>query len=344
MTRSSLIEELARNFPENGMKRLLEDPQNVEELLNILGEDILRRIDFSQMRTEPAVFVQRDYSHLASDIVLTAPLRVGTGKAKRRLYLYLLIEHQSEPEALMAFRLLEYEVAIYKSQLRAWIEEHGNTSGFAFQPVIGVIFYTGTQRWERVPNFAELVQGNELLSAYLPHLQPLTINLPELSEETLYQEGGLFGAVLHVLQQREQGREQFEGVLSHCLEQLAQLPQRGRWETLLSYLYALMYYAREEPERGSLTQMIERSIQSERHRKEVRNMGKTIAEALKEEGYREGALTALQQALIRLLRKRFGSAPHKMTARIKAAKDTEQLENWFYAVSTAKTLADVGIE
>ena len=42
----SIIEQLARNFPENGMKLLLEEPQNVEELFRILKDKVLRRIDF----------------------------------------------------------------------------------------------------------------------------------------------------------------------------------------------------------------------------------------------------------------------------------------------------------
>ncbi len=284
--------------------------------------------------------MQRDYSHLASDIVLTAPFKIGSGKAARRIYLYLLIEHQSEPDALMLFRLLEYEVAIYKSQPRAWLDEHGDPSGFAFQPVIGMIFYTGTQRWEqRVPTIAELVQGGELLAAYLPHVEPLTINLPELPEETLYGEAGFFGAVLHVFQQRVKRKScsEFRGLscIAVCSTwSRCRRAQRGRWQTLLSYLYALMYYAREEPERASLTQMIDRSIKSEKHRKEVRNMGKTIAEALKEEGLQTGQ----QQMLIRLIRKQFGSVPHKVSARIKATKDAEQLQTWGEAVLTADSI------
>src|SRR5579864_2278386 len=109
-----------------------------------------------------------------------------------------------------------------------------------------------------------------------------------------------------------------------------------------------MYYAREAPERANLTQMIDRSIKSEKHRQEVRKMGQTIAEALKEEGHQqgrlEGALTSLQQTLIRQMRKRFGSVPHKVSARIKATKDTNQLETWLDAFATADSIAEIGIE
>ena len=72
-----------------------------------------------------------------------------------------------------------------------------------------MIFYTGTQGWEQLPSIAELVQGSELLAPYLPHLKPLTINLLELTAETLYGDAGFFGAVLHVFQQREQNSSAF---------------------------------------------------------------------------------------------------------------------------------------
>ena len=52
--------DLVRRFPENGMKLMLEDPQNVCDLLAILGTDLRRLIDFSRMKLVQTTFVERD--------------------------------------------------------------------------------------------------------------------------------------------------------------------------------------------------------------------------------------------------------------------------------------------
>ena len=64
--------------------------------------------------------------------------------------------------------------------------------------------------------------------------------------------------------------------------------QRHRWLELLSYLMALVYHDRSQGEHQPLQEMIERSVGSGRDREEVREMGKTMAEVLREEGEKIG--------------------------------------------------------
>src|SRR4051794_19766786 len=110
MVDRGLIDRLIRNFPENRLKMMLEHPGNVRDVLGILAVRFIDRIDFSRMEVEPAQFVGPDFRHLAADLVLRAPLRApGRGRA-RWLTIYVLIEHQSEPDRLMPFRVLEYVI------------------------------------------------------------------------------------------------------------------------------------------------------------------------------------------------------------------------------------------
>jgi hypothetical protein len=69
--------QLARHFQENGLKMMLENAGNVHDTLRILGVKAVPRIDFAHMTVEPVHFVERDYRHIESDIVLKAPLRIG---------------------------------------------------------------------------------------------------------------------------------------------------------------------------------------------------------------------------------------------------------------------------
>ena len=73
--KKSRIRELVRNFPQNGMKLLLETPANVRDLMRMASPQFARLIDFNRMKAEPTHFVARDFRHLEADIVLRAPLR-----------------------------------------------------------------------------------------------------------------------------------------------------------------------------------------------------------------------------------------------------------------------------
>src|SRR5260370_30760642 len=139
-------EDFARQFPENGLKLLLQWPRNVRDALRIARYQQADAIDFDRLQVDPTTYVQRDYRHLESDIVLRGPLR----RRKQSLLIYLLIEHQSQPDRLMPFRALEYTTSIYRGQLREWSLTHDSLADFVFQPVLPVVFYTRTRRWPAV--------------------------------------------------------------------------------------------------------------------------------------------------------------------------------------------------
>jgi hypothetical protein len=89
----SRLHQIVRQFAENGMRLLLENPQNVCDLLGLSVPDIVQMIDSSRLKPIQTTFVQRDYRHVESDVVLVAPLRRRKGKRlARRLLIYILIE------------------------------------------------------------------------------------------------------------------------------------------------------------------------------------------------------------------------------------------------------------
>jgi seryl-tRNA synthetase len=92
-------------------------------------------------------------------------------------------------------------------------------------------------------------------------------------------------------------------------------------------------------ERSALHEAIDASVQTDQHRQELFDMGKTIADELKE----EGMLKARRQTLIRQLGKRFGEIPDEMIRTIETTQDAEELDRWLDNVLTAKNLGEVGI-
>ncbi len=112
---------------------------------------------------------------------------------------------------------------------------------------------------------------------------------------------------------------------------------------LLSYIHALVYHDRAGRERRGLQAIIDASVQTDRHRREVQAMERTIAQELQEEGRRKGLIEARKQTLLRQLRLRFGDVPKAVTADINGCTNVRQLVTWLDNFATANALADVGI-
>jgi hypothetical protein len=347
--------EFIRRFPENGLKLLLEHPGNVDELLAV-GEAPERAwINFRRMRRERTTYVGRDYRSVEADVVLRAPLlrRFLTG-ARREVWIYLLIEHQSEPDEVMPLRLLDYQLHIYKAQLRDWMSRHPSAAGFRLQPVIPLVLYTGTRRWERLGQLAGLMEMGEHFGKWTPTWEPLFLNVGALSPRFIEAEGGAFGWILRALQQRHTNRQEFAALLRQAVDGLEgkiTAAERERILELFSYLVALVYNERDPAEHRGLQEQIEDAVDADWLRQEIRTMGETMADVLRAEGRKEGerkgrkkeAVRARRQTLLLLLREQFGDVPAGIVASVQACKNTEQLDTWVLRVVRAQTLQDVGI-
>jgi hypothetical protein len=339
------FEEIVRHFRKNGLTLMLQRPGNVRDLLALTRTPLLGGIDFARMSVDPTSYVAADYRHLASDLVLKVPFRTRGGGRRRTLTLYILIEHQSEPDPLMILRVLEYLVQIYKGQLRAWQRRHGSLTGFRLQPVLPVVVYTGAGRWDDLGRLVGLVDGGELFAEVVPDFRPLFLSLPALSPEQLEGEGGYFGWVLGLVQRRAAPLEEFRALVSRAVDHLeVMLPaERERWLDLLSYLVALIYHDRAGPEREELRQRVEASVQRDPRRLEVIEMIWSGADALREEGRIEGTVRTLRQMLLRQLRIKFKKVPRAVQSVINATDDIERLQGWCDRVMTAATLQDMDI-
>jgi hypothetical protein len=340
--------EFARRFPENGMKLMIEHVRNAQDLLQLLESQIVRWIRFSEMRRLQTTFVQRDYRNVECDVVLLAPLRPPGKSAKgTRILIYVLIEHQSEPEELMPLRLLEYVTQIYRYQERHWRREHRTTAGIRLMPVLPVVFYTGTRRWESPGQLRDLVELGSELGPRIPALQPEFLNLSALTEERLTTQGSFFGRVLHLVQQKGRPFREFGELLRHEVAELEALRKqdRTRWLELLSYVSALVYHDRVPPEQPQLREIIEASVNDAHEREEMRMRQKSMADVHREEGEKrgekKGELRALRRTLRRQLEQRFGVLPASVEASIRASKSSQQLEGWLARVFPARNLEEV---
>ena len=82
------VEEFARQFPENGLKLLLQQPLNARDLLHIGRYRHADAIDYDRLQHDPTTYVQRDYRHVEQQNLWNGPRAAhtasGHGSARRR--------------------------------------------------------------------------------------------------------------------------------------------------------------------------------------------------------------------------------------------------------------------
>lgn len=332
------IEDFARLFPQNGMKLLLHRGLNVRDLLRIGRSGLVKDIDFAQLQPDATSYVQRDYRHVESDIVLRGTLK---GRGRRRIVIYILIEHQSEPDELMAFRVLEYVVQIYGSQRREWGQTHPSFAGFRFQPVLPVVFYTGERPWPTMGTLASLIEGGKRFEKLAPILTPLFVPLRDIPAARLEGEGGAFGSLLHLYQQRESPLSHFRPLLERVVQSLERrmADEPVRWREAMSYLHAMVYHDRDKPEHQGLQDRIAQTVHKADHQREVQGMGNKIVDMFRE----EGELRGRRETLLRQLRLRFGDLPQAVVDTVERCTDTNELNAWIDRFVTARRLSEMGI-
>ncbi len=126
------------------------------------------------------------------------------------MLIYLLAEHQSEPEEEMGLRLLSYLVQVWETERRAWQRRRTPRGPLRIHPVVPILLYTGTRRWDRVPSLADLMDLPEECVPFQPAHRTLFLNLHTTPASTL--EGSVVGWALRTLQNVEGPQEQLSEV------------------------------------------------------------------------------------------------------------------------------------
>ena len=134
---------------------------------------LVSRIDWSTLQVTDGHYVDEELATRQSDLLYTAKLDghpVG---------LYLLFEHQSTPDPLMAFRLLRYMVRIWDR----WLGDH--PSARTLPVIVPVVLAHAEDGWHEATSMGELYAlPSELLSAVSGYVPMFAFVLDDLSRHT----------------------------------------------------------------------------------------------------------------------------------------------------------------
>ncbi|MEC5320394.1 Rpn family recombination-promoting nuclease/putative transposase [Brenneria populi subsp. brevivirga] len=253
-------------------KQFLGDIEVARDFLAIhLPPDIRGRCDFSTLQLESASFIDEDLRARVSDMLYSLRTTAGQG------YIYCLIEHQSRPEKLMAFRLLRYCLAAMQQHL---------AQGHKQLPlVVPLLFYQGRRRpypyslrW--LDGFADPSLAQRLYVRDFP-LVDLTV-IPDEEIKTHRR-----AALLELVQKHIRTRDMLE--LARDIGLLFE-----RWQVPLTQKRALLFYIAQTGNTSRPADFIERvAAPLSTDREEIM----TIAQQLEQIGFEKGIRSGMEKGI-----------------------------------------------
>lgn len=164
---------------DRGYKYLFSHKELVQELIEgFAPADLVTNLDFNSLKKENGSFITPAMKKRDSDVVWSVKLK----HSEQTIFLYLLLEFQSEVDLSMPVRILQYVAALYddlNKQQRLSIKT-------GLPPVFPVVLYNGRPKWTAKHDMAELYKNlPEYLKPYQPQLRYYLIDEERIPDEQI---------------------------------------------------------------------------------------------------------------------------------------------------------------
>ncbi len=136
-----------------------------------LPAEVAESLDLDSLALRKDSFIDGDLQEHFSDLLYEVDLRSGGGA-----YIYVLFEHKSYPERLIAFHLLRYMVKAWEQALKERLE---------LVPILPVVVYHGASPWRVSPYLSDLVKTPETLTPFVPNYRYWLCDLSRYSDEEI---------------------------------------------------------------------------------------------------------------------------------------------------------------
>ncbi|MBL7517027.1 Rpn family recombination-promoting nuclease/putative transposase, partial [Frankia sp. CNm7] len=142
-------------------RRVLGEPAHAaSELRSVLPAGLVERLELDRLAPVPGSFVDETLRWRHSDLLFTVPID------DREAFIYVLVEHQSSNDALMAFRMLRYVTRIWDR----FLVDHPKAT--RLPAVIPLVVHHHRRPWAAPTRLEDLVdldgQAAEAVWEYLP--------------------------------------------------------------------------------------------------------------------------------------------------------------------------------
>ena len=161
-------------------RRILGEPANaVSQLRAVLPDALVDRLDLDRLTRVSGSFVDATLRWRHTDLLFTVPLH----DYDREALVYVLVEHQSSDDPLMAFRMLRYVVRIWDR----YLTDHPEAT--RLPAVIPLVVHHNRRPWASPTQVLDLLdldpRVTDAVRDHLPRFQFILDDLTRLDERAL---------------------------------------------------------------------------------------------------------------------------------------------------------------
>ena len=283
------LPEAPREFYDRAFQLLFENPLRVQELTVRLSPEVAQNLDFTQAQQINRSQLGIDLSSSTADIIYKIPIK----NEDKYVLMYVLLENQSSPDRLMAYRIFALMSMIWRKDLDIQRDNGINESQLKLLPILAIVLYTGKRRWEHIPTLHDLMELPEVLKEYIPDPKILFLNLEEVDANTLHHSP--VEVALRLMRAENTSEEEFRTELELCIDELQNLTNMEGMSTLVRLFLLISLYRRSHTEWPVLYNIIKKSISDDAEGEETREMYMTMADQLISQGKQEGIKLGKQE-------------------------------------------------
>ncbi len=312
------------------VRNVLADADLVADLLqNYLDPKLVSTVDLDSLRRESGDTVAPGLSKLVGDLRFSARFKGNGGELK----VFVFLEHQSRPDPLMSFRMLEYVCAAYRQHVP------GLQKGKKFPYPLAVVLHHGETPWKKIPPMRELI---DMMPGMAKDILGLPIHLIDVAAMSTDELRGhpMVCALLDSLQSASMG------VLSARMPGiLARLRGLGGDRRVKAWLTALVRYCVAfRGEAQNALDDLAHVFTGYYDKKEAEKMATTLLEQIQMEGIVKGEVRGevkgQAKSAVMVLESRFGEIPAAIQKKLLGLRDARRVEKIIKLAATCQSLKE----
>ena len=217
-------------------KEFYSHPENIKDLLQgFVALDCIEQFDFSSLERENTSFVAKENTERHDDIIWKLRWQ------DKWVYIYLLIEFQSDVDETMPVRIMSYVSLLYlyllgNKNLEYWKEKK-------LPVVLPIVLYNGKDIWNVPKNIQDMFkETKEELQKFVPKASYYFIDEvhPEANEKDTVFDGLANSVVATMKLQRTLDTENFSLFINQLKERFVDDEQKQRFVTFMCFLRRLL--------------------------------------------------------------------------------------------------------
>lgn len=322
---NSIKENNVRKAHDRAFKVAMNDLRVASDFLNHhLPLEVKDKVDLRTLQLCKESFIDPELRELVTDMLYSVDFKIQDGETQKA-FLYLCLEHQQDPDQLMAWRMIKYTCRM--------IDHHVTKSESTELPVvIPIVLYNGSYIYPYSAEVFDLFGENKALAQQWMFNRFQLIDLNKIPDETIRDHE--WSGLMEMLMKHVYARD-----IMIYLEQLSSIVKHLVKSKADSYLLSMIKYLIEKSEihdRDAFYNWVQSHLSPPLETKAMA----TLAEQWKAEGRIEGKIEGEKLLLTKLLNRRFATLSPIYMDKIKYA-NAEILLAWGEKILDAKTIEEV---